>query len=452
MSTLIDTANDRIAELRSQRDAAIAALPGLRTDEASLAGAVQVARQDLLDAELAVQRLRDRLGGLELPAGAPTLADELQTARIARNQAAADLLGAQEALLRGQIATRQQQAVLDDCLRQLQSLDALATQWQARHATRQALLGRLAGARLPVQADAHTLLTTAGAGALTALQQDLPAALLTRLGERHAHLDAVQTRLQATRDAVEKLRASLDPDTAWQMALRRLAAAEAAGARLADEAAAGLAAVLPVLAAVAARSPRLSSDERAALAATPAAAPDRSTRADALIAQKAFDDARYALADKDGARRAIHLDLQLKNPDDFPPAAGARKTSYDNAQSAADGAQSQFDTAANTTYGPAERKAMDDWLVGMSAALADDLQATLSAVAALDAIDRADPAQLRSDIRDAESEAAAAWGALDLVRRKAAIAAAQAGAVSDWLDNDPGGDGRRMALGLRGAP
>ena len=67
MSTLIDTANDRIADLRSQRDAAIAALPGLRTDEANLAGAVQVARQDLLDAELVVQRLRDRLGGLELP-------------------------------------------------------------------------------------------------------------------------------------------------------------------------------------------------------------------------------------------------------------------------------------------------------------------------------------------------------------------------------------------------
>lgn len=445
MPTLIDTLNARIAAVQGQRDAAIAALPGLRTDEANLATAVQNARQALLNAEMAVQRLRDRLGGLELPAGAPHLATDLQAARIARNQAAAGLLAAQEALLRGQIATRQQQAQLDDSLRALQALQALATQWLASHSTRQALLGRLAGARLPVQTDAHTQLTTEGAGALTSLQQDLPANLLTRLGERHAHLNAVQARLETTRQAVEKLQATLDPEANWRLAVQRLAAAEAAGARLADEAPATLAATLPVLATIAARPPRLSADERAAMASSTA-------RGDALTAQKAFDTARLALAEKDGARRAIHLELQLKNPDDFPPASGTRKTNYDNAQTAANTAQNDFNTAANTTYSATHRAAIDDWLAGMSAALADDVQATLTANALLDAIDQADPAALRSDIRDAESDAAAAWTALDLARRKAAIAAAQADAIGDWLDNDPGGDGRRLALGLRGAP
>lgn len=445
MPTLIDTINARIAAVQAQRDAAAAALPGLRTDEGNLATAVQNARQSLLDAEMAVQRLRDQLGGLELPADAPGLGTALQAARIARNQAAAGLLTAQEALLRGQIATRQQQAQLDNSLRELQALQALVTQWLAPHNARQALLARLAGARLPVQNDAHSQLTTEGAGALTSLQQDLPANLLTRLGERHMHLNAVQARLETTRQAVAKLQAGLDTEASWRLALQRLAAAEAAGAHLADEAPATLAGALPVLAGVAARPPRLNAAERTAMATSTA-------RGDALTAQKAFDDARFTLADKDGDRRAIHLELQLENPDDFPPTSGARKTSYDDAQTAANDAQTVFNTAANTTYGAAQRAAIDDWLVGMSAALAADVQATLTANALLDAIDQADPAALRSAIRDAESDAAAAWSTLDLARRKSAIAAAQADAVGDWLDNDPGGDGRRLALGLRGAP
>ena len=451
MPTLIDTVNARITAVQARRDAAIAALPGLRTAEDALVAAVQAARQQLLTTELAVQRLRDQLGGLELPAGAPHLASDLQDARIARTQAAADLLAAEEAALLGQIATQQQQALLDESLRRLQALGTLAMQWQAPHAARQALLTRLAGARLPVQAEAHTLLTTEGAGALTSLQQDLPANLLTRLGERHAHLNALQARLETTRQALGKLQAGLDPDATLRAALQRLAAAEAAGARLADDAIATLVATLPVLVAVAARPPRLSTDERATLAATPAATATRSTRADALTAQKAFDNARLALADKDGARRATHLDLQLKNPDDFPPAAGTRKTSYETAQTAANTAQTVFDTA-NTGYSPADRNAIDDWLAGVSEALAADLQAVLAANATLDAIDQADAAQLRSDIRDAESDAAAAWSAIDLLQRKGTIAAPQVAAVSEWLDNDPGGDGRRLALGLRGAP
>lgn len=451
MPTLIDTVNARIAAVQAQRDAAIAALPALRNAETAQASAVQAARQLLLDAERAVQRLRDQLGGLELPAGAPHLAADLQAARIARKQAEAGLLAAEEAQLRGQIATRQQQAALDDSLRLLQALQAQAAQWQAPHAVRQALLARLAGARLPVQTEAHTLLTAEGAAALTALQQDLPANLLDRLGQRYTHLNAVEARLEATHLALARLQAGLDPEANWRLAQQALAAAEAAGARLADEAATTVAATQPLLAAVAARPARLSADERAALAATPAATPQRSTRADALLAQLAFDDARFALADKDGSRRAVHLELQLKNPDDFPPAAGARKTHYENALSAANTAQSAFDTA-NSGYTDAHRLAMDDWLAGISAALAEELQATLAANAGLDAIDQADPALLRSAIRDAENEAVAAWNALDLVRRRAAIAAQQTALISDWLEQDPGADARRLALGLRGAP
>jgi hypothetical protein len=449
MPTLIDTLTTRLNALQAEVDAATAALPALATSRDNAQAALQPARQAQLDAELAVQRLRDQLGQLELPAEGGPLGTALQTARITRNQARAALLAAEEALLRAEVELAQRRASLDEGTRRLQALRTQLATLQAPHAARQALLGRLAGARLAVQDQAAARLAAEGAAARTQLLLDLPATLLDRLAERHAHLAQLQARLEATQTELAALQAGLDGDAAQRQAQAALRAAEATGAALAD--AAALPTATAVLARLAARPARLSANERAALAATPAATADLSTRADAAAAQQAYDARRLDLALKDGERRRIHLDLLLKNPADFPPAAGARKTAYDDAQTAANNAQTAFDTA-NTAFGAKHRKAMDDWQAGLSEALAADVQAYLDARAALQALDGANPATVRAAIRDAESAAAAAWLASDAALRKGQAAAHELRAVSAWLQGDPGSGGRRLSLGLRGAP
>jgi hypothetical protein len=261
----------------------------------------------------------------------------------------------------------------------------------------------------------------------------------------------VQARVVSTRDALADLQAGLDPGTRQARAARHLADAEAAGTTLADHAAAAVAASTAVLTSLAARPPRLSAEEKAALAATPVATAEMSTRSDAIARQADFDTQRLALAAADGERRRVHLGLLLEDPADYPPAAGTRKVAFDAAQSAFDAARTAFD-AANTAYGPQQRKALDDWLAGVSDALWGDLERYLDARASLAAIDAVDPAALRSAITDAEAALVDAVEAADTALGLPTIAARAVQAVEQWLREDPGANGRRLHEGLRGAP
>lgn len=435
----------RLAALQAQAAALPAAIQALRAQEAPQQLAVQAARQALHDAESALRRLRDQLGNVEVPAAGDPLLVALQQQRVARAAAAAALLAAEEKLLGTRLAMTQQQAQLEAAGRRLQQLQALREGQPAAQAARDQLQLDLDVARLPLQDQAKARLQAEGAAAQAQLTLDLPAPLLAALLARHAHLQQLQARAEATRDALASLRAGLQTASREDLAVQRLALAEAAGQSLLEDSPAVIAAAAAELAALAAAPTQLGADARAALAA------DAVPRAEALLAQSEYDVARLTLATLEGERRRVHLQLALTDPDDMPPAAGARKTSYDDAQQAATVAQSDFD-AADAAYTPALRERLNAWLAGVPEALFAAVARCAVALQVLEALDELLPRSLRTAIREAEAERVAAFIATDQELARPLLAGLALAAVQGWLEADPGAGGRRLHEGLRGAP
>jgi hypothetical protein len=451
-TTLNDHLSTQLAALTADHAALAAALPGLRAAEGLQRAAAQAARQALQAVELQLAQVQAQLAEVELQAAGDPLLRQLQAARIERAEAQTALLAAEEGLLKQQQVLAQQTAQFEAWGRRIEQLRAQQLQLQPQHAARQALLARLAGARLAVQDEAQAALAAQAAAAETQLNLDLPATLLARLTERHGQLQALQARLETTRDTAVALEAALQPASQSQFSTERLARAEALAAHLPD-AVEAVRAARRRLAQLAARPARLNVDERAALNAAPAASAAMSTRPQALTKQADYDAKRLLLAEKDGERRRIHLQLRLANPADFPPAAGARKTQYDGAQAALDAAQADFNAADSGAagYSAKHRKAMNDWLACVSEALWADLEQYLADRALLRRVDSADPAALRTALEAAETAVVDASKAVDTARLKSQLAARETEALAQWLLADPGGNGRRLREGLRTA-
>ncbi len=444
----LDARHARLAAAQADREAA---LPPLRDAIALRADACQSARQVLFDAEQALQAVREQLAALQVPAAGHPLLDELQRWRVQRSRSRAELLQAEEQLLGSRIELAALQEAIDQGRRRLQQLSAQRDAEQAPQAARDALLVRLAGTRLAAQDAAQAALAAEGAAARALLLQDLPAALLDGLAAHRAAVLALEAEAPALQRQLQVEVAGSLPERRLGQARVRLQAAVAAGQALADEAEAGCAAAAARLAVLAAAPPLLDAAARAALAPAlqaPAGAP---ARAEALARQAIWNAARLDLLRARGARISTHLRLQLEAPDDFPPAVGARKTVFDAAIATEQQALQDFETAEGD-YGAAHREALDHWLAGVPDMLTARLADYLVARGELEALDAAQPAQRRAAITQAEAALIAALQAAEQVqlRGPAAVRALQAQAA--WLDGDPGGGGRRLALALRGAP
>ena len=456
-TTVIDYCTARIGALDAKIGRIGVDLQTLRGGERAQVAALTTARQAIENADQALRDVRAQLAAIALPAAGDPLLAQMHAARIARGKAASDLLGAEEALLqtRTKIATaeraRDAAKARRDGLAQLQARSAPA------HQARQALLAALAAApRLPVQDAAAAANAGDGAAAETAVKLDMPEMLLNRLRNRRAHLLTMQTQMQNMRDALAAVQAQfgagIDPATGTAAAAARLALVESRGRALTDEAAAQLASAARALQVLRARSARLTAEERTALASMPAATAELATRNSAKDKQAAMEAKLLAFFAADSERHRVLSTLEVEDPDDFPPAtAGARKTAYNKAVGDANTAATELATA-DTGYSAKHRAAIDDWLACISDDLWDDVESLLASRAALQAIDAANPAALRTAILDAEQALVDSLHAEDKRLAQAQAAARDWQATQQLLANDPGAGGRRLKVRLRSAP